>query len=282
MKIKDTILCVLSDMHTGGSTALFPAHGFSGDGNEDNHVLPNDRQKEMYSTWVRMAGEVKQARKDKRLIVVNLGDAIDGSHHNSIQESLFRIKDQCTAHVELMQEFMRRVGYNKKSGDELYYVQGTEVHVGETENDMAKELGAIKGESGRYVSDILELNINGLNNLFAHHGKGRGEGTNEGNSLRNALRNLRDDREKDGLSVVDVSWSGHTHGHIYENHIKRTPGGNYHILHGIICPSWQAKTRFALGKVPRAVNSIGGVYARIGVDGSFGLPRFVVKVTKDK
>ena len=281
MKIQDTLLVVLSDMHTGGSTALFPRSGFKGTSNEDNHVSPNKKQIEIHPVFIRFAGEVAKARKGKRLILVNLGDAVDGFHHGSLQESLFKQQDQCDAHVLLMQDFMQRVSFNRKSGDELYYVRGTEVHVGETENQMAKELGAVRADTGLYVNEILELNINGLINCFAHHGKQRGGGQNEGNALRNFLRDIRDDREKDGFTRMDVLWSGHTHGHTWSTHIKRMKSGEFHESHGIICPSWQAKTHFALGKVPMAVNSVGGVYARITVDGDICKPRFVVQATRD-
>lgn len=282
MKIRDTILALLSDMHTGSSTALFPRNGYQGDGAEDNLVKPNRKQEEIYPTFIRFAGEVAVARKAKRLIVVNLGDAIDGFHHGSMQESLFKEKDQCAAHVILMTEFLSRAGFNKTEGDELYYVRGTEVHVKESEHDIAKELGAVRAGSKQYVHEVLTLNINGVQNVFAHHGKHRGSGQNEGNSLRNFLRDIRSDLEKDGLPQIDVLWSGHTHGHTFNSHIARKKNGEFHQMYGVICPSWQAKTRYALGKVPMAVNSVGGVYVRIGADGHFGYPRFVVQTTKDE
>jgi len=279
VKVADTILCVLSDLHTGSSTALFPRNGYQIEGAEGNFIKANDRQIEIHHTWTRFAAEVAVARKGKRLVIVNLGDAVDGIHHNSLQECLFNIKDQCAAHVALLEEFKKKVNFGK--ADELYFVRGTEVHVGETENDMAQELGAVQADSGLYVNEILEMSINGLNVMFLHHGKSRGRGVNEGNALRNYLRDTRDERASDGLSRLDVMISGHTHAHTYESHIKRTPGGSYHVFHGIICPSFQAKTRYAYSKVPAAVNSIGGTYIKIGADGTFGLPRFVVQVTKD-
>jgi hypothetical protein len=265
-------------MHTGGSTALFPAGGYRGDGAEDNHVSPNKRQQDIHPVFIRFAGEVARARKGRRLIVVNLGDAVDGFHHGSFQESLIKAKDQCEAHLILMRDFLKRAGFSK--GDELYYVRGTEVHVGETENDMAKELGAVKSENGLHVHEILTLDVNGQKHVFAHHGKERGSGQNEGNSLRNFLRDIRNNRVKDGLPRVDVLWSGHTHGHTYNTHIERM-GGDFHVFHGIICPSWQAKTRYAYGKVPMAVNSVGGVFVRVNADGEMGHPHFVVETTKD-
>lgn len=278
MIIKDTVLAVLSDMHTGSSTALFPAGGYRGDGAEDNHVLPNDRQRYIHSIFIRFAGEVAKARKGRRLIVVNLGDAIDGFHHGSLQECLFKEKDQGAAHLLLMDEFFERVGRQK--GDELYYVRGTEVHVKESEDELAHTLGAIKSPGGKHVHEILTLNINGMTHAFAHHGKQRGTGQNEGNALRNFLRDVRADRSKDGLPPLDALWSGHTHGHTYNTHVERR-GGQFHILHGVICPSWQAKTRYAYGVVPMAVNSVGGVYVRIGADGYMATPQFVVETTKD-
>jgi hypothetical protein len=268
-------------MHTGSSTALFPRNGYQGEGTEDNHISPNEKQAEIHHTFIRFSGEVAKARKGRRLILVNLGDAIDGFHHGSMQESLFKEKDQCAAHVLLMQDFMKRVAFDKKKGDELHYVRGTEIHVKDAENEMAQELGAVKADTGLFVNEILSLNINGLMNVFAHHGKNRGAGGNEGNALRNFLRDVRFDREKDGLPQIDILWSGHTHGHTWANHVARKRDGNFHVMHGVICPSFQAKTRYALAKVPMAVNSVGGVFAKIGVDGTFSNPRFVVQTTRD-
>ena len=195
-----------------------------------------------------------------------------------MQESLFQEKDQCEAHVSLMMTFLDRVGFGKD--DELHYVQGTETHVKDNENQIAKDLGAVKVGQKQHISDVLTLNINGFVSVFAHHGKQRGSGQNEGNALRNFLRDIRSDRDKDGFCRIDALWSGHTHGHTYANHISRIKDGNFHVMHGIICPSWQAKTRYAWGKVPLAVNSVGGTFVNIGADGTFGVPRFVVQATE--
>ena len=278
MKITDSVLCVLSDMHTGSSTALFPRKGFV---NFDNNlILPNATQRAIHAVFVRLAGEIKVARKKKRLILVVLGDAIDGFHHGSMQESLFREQDQAAAHIELIQEFQKCTGW--KPDDELYYVRGTFTHVKDIENEIAKELKAKPDRAAKkYVHEILELNINGCLNLFYHHGKARGNGENEGNALRNYLRDIRVNRQRDGLPRADVSWSGHTHGHIYDSHNRRTGAGT-HTFHGIICPSFQAKTQYALEKVPMQVNSIGGVSTTISAAGEFTAPpRFVVQTTRD-
>ena len=275
--VKETILAVLSDMHTGSSVALFPRKGFVN--SEGNLVSPNDKQRAIYPIWVRFTAEVAKDRRDKRLIVVMLGDAVDGFHHGSLQESLFKATDQCEAHLELMTEFLKKVNFHK--GDELYYVRGTEAHVGETENDMAKELRAIPNEYGRYVHETLTLNVNGRRIAFYHHGKARGLGDNEGNSLRNYLKNVRSERRKAGVERLDAMYSGHAHGHAFETHRERQPDGNYHSFHGVICPSWQAKTVYALGKVPMLVNSVGGTRMIIDAAGRMQDPYFTVLTTRD-
>jgi hypothetical protein len=226
-------------------------------------------------------GEVAVARKGKRLIIVNLGDSVDGIHHLSVQESLFSSTDQAAAHIELMREFMKRTGYSKKKGDELHYIQGTESHVGDIENEIGETLGAQRTKkTGLYVSDVLTLNINGTQQQFLHHGRARGDGANEGNGLRNWMRNIHYDRQKEGMAGLDAIWTGHTHAHTYTTHISRERD-QFHVMHGIICPSWQCKTRYAYAKVPQAVNSVGMVYTLIDVDGEIHTPHFVVQAMSD-
>ena len=263
-------------MHTGSSTALFPPNGYKS--KEGNVVLPSDKQREIYKTFVRFTAETKLARKGRRLIVVNLGDNVDGFHHGSMQESLFRAEDQSGAHMLLMNDFFKRVGFKK--GDEYHCVKGTESHVKDYEDDIAKELGAVKNKHGEYISDTLLLNINGSKHLFAHHGKSKGSGHNEGNALRNFLRAIRQDRRMSGVERIDALWSGHYHAHCWETHKERQPDGNFHEMHGIILPSWQAKTRYAYAVAATDVNTIGGVYCRVSVDGDIFRPRFRIKPTE--
>jgi hypothetical protein len=282
LNVANKTLAVISDMHTGSSTALFPINGYRGEGEESNIVMPNKRQEDIYPVFDKFSNEVKEQRIGEGLVVVMLGDAIDGFHHGSMQESLFQPKDQCQAHKILMQDFLDKAGFNSFWGDELYYIRGTESHVADNEQEIAKELGAKPSDSGLYVHNFLELNINGMIHAFYHHGGSRGQGENEGNSLRNSLRDLRVDREKDGLQRLDAVWTGHTHGHTWNTHIRRENGGQFHEMHGIICPSFQAKTIYANGKVPKAVNSVGATYAHIRSDGTMSRPVFIVKPTKDR
>lgn len=50
----------------------------------------------------------------------------------------------------------------------------------------------------------------------------------------------------------------------------------FKIIHGVILPSWQQKTRYAWQAAPVARNKIGGVYQEIKADGTICNPVFSV------
>src|SRR5688572_1329394 len=130
MKIADTLLVVLSDLHSGGSTALFPNRFWQFE--HTNHT-PTKQQQAMFEHFDKCAEHAKQQRKDKRLIVVHDGDAIEGVHHNSLQVLTYNTDEQMELHEDLMDHFLTRAEFDRKRGDKLYYVRGTESHTGDKE-----------------------------------------------------------------------------------------------------------------------------------------------------
>lgn len=276
LKIRDTLIVVLSDMHTGGSTALFPNHFWQDE--HQNHT-PNQKQQEIYKVFEKCMDYAKDKRKGKRLIVVHNGDSIEGVHHNSMQICVLKKDSQAELHEELMDSFLRKSKFDKNKNDKLFYVRGTETHVEDKEVEIAKDLSAERSPDGNYVFDHLELDVNGKLLWFVHHGKGKGKGAAEGNALRNFLRDIYFDCNKLGKRPPDVVVSGHVHTPSYSNYVYRK-GNNFHIMHGIICPSFQAKTRFAYKVAPVDVNEIGAVFIEITVSGDIRIPNFILQDTK--
>lgn len=273
LKIADTLLVTLSDMHSGGSTALFPNRFVQF--KHSNHT-PTADQSEMWKHFEKCAEYVKEHRKGKRLILVHDGDAIDGVHHSAIQAVTFIKDEQAELHVELMDYFMRTAQFNGET-DKLFYVSGTETHVEDKEEKIAKDLRAV----GRRVYDHLEMDINGRLVWFVHHGKQRGRGANEGNSLRNWLRDIYFDCRKLGKRPPDLVISGHTHTPTWNVFIAREKQ-DFHQLQGVVCPSWQGKTRFAYKVAPVDVNEIGAVFIDIRADGIISMPHFELMETKNE
>jgi hypothetical protein len=220
----------------------------------------------------RYASEVRAARKGKPVRLVLVGDALDGNHHQSGDVCTLNLMEQADIHIEIMIAFQKAIDWQR--GDTLHYVKGTEVHTGEYENYIGKELNAIP-DGDFYSWDMLKLETNSVMSWFVHHGATAGAGPNEGNGLRNWLKNIVYDHVKDNEKAPDIIYTGHVHNPTYNTFVQRY-GMNYKTIHGVILPSWQEKTRYAWMKAPVSKNKIGGVIHEIKADGTITSPKFCV------
>lgn len=275
---KDTLIVCLSDMHSAGSTSLFPNHQMQFKSGT-NHT-PTREQVRMYQHWLTCADYVQTMREGKRVFIVHNGDAVDGRHHDSRQIVTYDPDEQRGIHCELMDTFMRACSFDRANDDRLYYVKGTEVHVGDQEDAIGEDLNAEPTRDGLHAFKVLDLDVNERLVRCLHHGKGKGDGPNEGNAERNWLRNIYDQSLKNKKRVPDLLITGHTHQPYYGNYCAME-GCNVRIVHGMILPSWQAKTRFALEKVPIAVNVIGAAFITITEDGDILRPTFLTMETEE-
>ena len=262
----DTLVVPISDLHSGGTTALFPNHFV-----QFKHAnrKPTREQKAMFKHWSFCADKVAEARKGKKLIIVHDGDAIEGFHHNSHQVITMLENEQIDIHVELMRHFKKVVGFS--GNDEIHYLAATEVHTGGNEEECGRQVGATQNDLGFYSSDELRLSINGKMLWFSHHGPTAGKGANAGNAQRNFLRDLFYDCIKHGVTVPDFITTAHTHIPFYNTYIQKH-NGKYYVVRGLICPSWQQKTRFAHKVAPLSVNEIGLQYFTVSKDGMISDP----------
>jgi len=253
-------------MQSGGTTALYPNQTMNF---KDGIRPPSDIQIKIFEHWNKCAEEVRKARKGKKLIIVSLGEAIDGVHHNTSQLMTRLITEQITIHVELMRHFKKVVGFS--GNDEIHYLAATEVHTGGNEEECGRQVGATQNDLGFYSSDELRLSINGKMLWFSHHGPTAGKGANAGNAQRNFLRDLFYDCIKHGVTVPDFITTAHTHIPFYNTYIQKH-NGKYYVVRGLICPSWQQKTRFAHKVAPLSVNEIGLQYFTVSKDGLISDP----------
>lgn len=263
--MKDVLRVVISDTHSGSNTALFLNRHWRG--LKTSHVAMSIQVK-IREQFEKFADEVKRARKGKRVELIHNGDAVDGDHHHSGDVCTINVLEQADIHIELMLELQKRIQW--QAGDKMYYTKGTPVHVGDYEDYIAKEMNAVP-EGEFYVWNLLDLTTNGTRSWFVHHGKGRGDGANEGNAVRNWLRSIHFDALKDKHSTPDVIYTGHVHDPTYSNYVYRDKMV-FKMLHGIILPSWQAKTSYAYMRAPISRNKIGGVYHEISAAGKLVMP----------
>ena len=267
---KDTLQVVLSDTHSGSNFALFLPRVWNG--KKGNNHTPTSSQLKIRERFLIYADEIRQMRQGKKIRLVHDGDAIDGDHHASGDVCTLNPLEQADIHIELMIELQRLIDW--QAGDELYYLKGTKVHVGEFENYIGRELNAVS--DGEFYSwEYLELETNGVMSWFVHHGPGRGEGANEGNPVKNWLKNIYFEALKDKRRIPDIVYTGHVHSPTYNTHVYREKM-NFKTMHGIILPSWQMKTEYAWMKVPVSKNKIGGVVHEIKADGTITTPYFSI------
>jgi len=259
----DTLVVPISDLQSGGTTALFPDRFWQFE--HCNHT-PTDEQKRMFVHWLDCASKIKAARKWKRVIVVHNGDAIDGVHHGSLQTITYLKNEQKEIHVELMETFLKAIG----GADELYYVKGTPVHVDDIENDIANDLSSEKSEK-LHAFDELKLEINGKRFWFTHKGPQRGKGHNRGNSIRNWLKALFYDLTAENIELPHYIISSHFHDPDWGDYIGRH-NGRYHKMELLITPSWQQKTRYGYDVAPFTLNKIGLSYLTVAKGGEISDP----------
>jgi len=258
---KDTIIATISDTHSGGSTALFPARQWEF---ENATVLPKDNQLRMFEHWTKCAEAIKRDRDKKDLVLVHDGDAIEGFHHNTAQVMTMLKNEQIEVHLDLMDTFMQAVGFG--GNDKLYYVKGTEVHSTDAESIIAEDLGAEQHSVESWAFDELKLQVNGRWIWWIHRGPTAGKGANRGNALRIWLKNIFYDCLHEGKQPPDYVITGHVHDPDCGSYTGRM-GGHYHKIRGMICPSWQQKTRYGHGAVPLKLNKIGMQYFIVTKDG---------------
>jgi hypothetical protein len=271
----DALIVPLSDFQTGSNYALFPDRYW--EGKNGNTHSPTSRQKAIYQQFIKFTDEVRAERVGKRLVVVVNGDSIEGVHHNNMDVCTRDLNDQADLHIELINKFAELVDW--QAGDLLYYVIGTETHTNNLEYDIAKEAGAQQFFDGSYATDHLCLTVNGRELWFVHQGKNAGAGANEGNALRNWLRDIYFDALKAETRPPDVIYSGHFHQPTYQTYVANS-NMTFKMVHGIVAPSWQLKTRFAYKVAAVARNRIGGVTQVVTTDGDIRIPKFCVCETE--
>ena len=244
-----TILAIISDTHIGSSTALAPleftVHNRSDD--ERQVTKANKLQTWLYECWTDYWNYVFKLSKKKRLIVVHVGDLIDGLHHGSLQV-MNEVTDQIEAFEELMLPIVAKA-------DGFYGVLGTgPSHAGmdnTIEAQIYRDLGAVE------FGQNLTLNVDGVLHTFFHHGRAGGRPWTS--SSAGLAAEVMLDFAQAGLPLPNFIWSGHTH---------RTDdsGSKFRDTRAISLPSWQLKTSFSYRVSAGTVRSdIGGYIVVNGI-----------------
>jgi hypothetical protein len=249
-------IAVVSDLQCGSIFGMLPVDFITAEGIPK---LQNPGQKYLWECWIDFADRLKEFKPDA--IIFN-GDANDGRQRKQegSELSLNLVADQIRAAVDCLQILKRRAPNAK-----WYFTRGTAYHTGtagEAEEEVAKSLGAEKYSSvgtGRYVREVLWLNIEGVIIEAAHHigvSQGFYRLTQLDKEMQWSAMAAKDDTK--GVPKADLLIRSHVHNFQHAEHASKQ---------GLVTPCWQLQTSFMRkNSTYRMLPDIGGVF--IEVDGS--------------
>jgi len=260
--LKPVINCILSDTHCGSDRAVFPPSitlpKLMADDNE--RVLKySNNQKKIYDHLMTCAKHIKTNFKNHQKVFIHNGDAIEGTHHHTIQLSAPMIEDHVLIHRQVMEAFLHESGFSVKNGDQLHYNSGTEVHTRWTESAIVKHFEPL----GATFHDELKLKQHGRNIWFVHEWKKTGNGQNEGSGITNGLKEMFYNSLKEGWQMPDYVVGSHHHKAGLASYTQ-----NWKTYFGMITPSFQMKTRFGQKVSAFQRNDIGMALIEVGTNGA--------------
>lgn len=228
----------ISDLHAGCQFALCPGRvDLDGGGT----YKPSRSQEKLEELW-NYACDVwvpKVTHGEPFALVVN-GDTLDGVHHNSNTQITHNLETQHRIAYEILAPFRDKAA-------QLYMTRGTEAHVGQSaqhEEALARDLGAVKDESGRASRYELWLQLGRSLVHASHHIGTTGSMAYETSALAREMAEMFGDSARWGNSPPDVVVRSHRHRHIQ---IQMPTRNIYGIC--FTTAAWQLRTPFAY-KIP--------------------------------
>ncbi len=261
-------LVVVSDTHGGCQFGLCPPEGARL--TEGGGYHPNALQKVVWSWWEefwglgnRKDGWVQEVCRGEPFAVAFNGDALDGVHHDSVTQWTHNLADQ----EELIYRVLRPI-VDLCEG-RYYHLTGTEAHSGKSgqhEEQLARRLGAISDETGRYSRYELWVRVGrGLAHLTHHIGVA-GSMHYESTALMRELTEAYVESGRWNNEAVD--WVCRSHRHRNAEVRVQTHKGFATVF---TTAAWQLRTPFSfrIAGARQSLPQIGGSLMRCGDEDLF-------------
>ncbi len=251
-------LVLFSDVHIGCQHAMCHPDGFKLDAGGIH--MPSEDQVTLYEKFVEFWEEwVPEVTMGEPYAIVNLGDVVDGVHHQSVTQITHNLERQRDHAVMLLKPFIEKA-------TAYYHVRGTEAHVGKSgqeEETVAKMLGAEPDKQGRHARFEVWVRVGGDTRgglvHCMHHIGTTGSSHYESSAVMREVTEAFVEAGRWLDEAPRVIARGHRHRHLQ----IRIPGGKGDVI-GLTTPGWQLKTpfssRIAGGRLSQA--QIGGCVVR--------------------
>ena len=260
---KEALVVFFSDLHSNSTVGLCPPEVSVEDGGKYHANLI---QRWLWDQWTEFWTEVKSLRKKRPLVLVVVGDVIEGKHHGTVQ----LVSDSTLVQHEIA--LLNLEPAMDLKPDLTYFVRGTESHVGasaEFENFIAKEMnGVIDPITNSYTWSWLPLDIRGVLFNVAHHATGGRRPWTFANSANALAAEETITAAEAGERLPDVVVRAH-------KHIPKDSYDNYKVrVLGL--PSWQLQTMYGTKLQAGKILPVGG-YMFVCNKGGYELTKFIRK-----
>lgn len=237
-----SVVAIISDLHAGSTTAIstpqFEIH--TGRTDETQIAQATKAQEWIYDCWLDYWKYVwklaaPSGTKLHRIIIICLGDVIDGNHH-STNQIMHEVQDQAKLALDILQPV-------RDMADKFYGVLGTEAHSG---NNNDSEHHIYQALDCDMYDHQITLNVDGIVIDAAHHSPAA--------SLPAMYKIIADYEGNRPRYII----RGH-------RHIVTDTGEADRATRMIVCPSWQLRTSYAWKVDQRRRADIGGLIINNGV-----------------
>jgi UDP-2,3-diacylglucosamine pyrophosphatase LpxH len=238
-KNSDPLILFVSDLHVGSTVGIMPNEYETYEGQV---VRPNSLQLYMLSHWEKCIQDFEVYRKKRKFWLVLVGDLTEGIHHKTKQVWSPDAKDHALASIQLLSPLCEKA-------DRVFVCKGTESHVGNDEESIAKELGATKcPDTGRHAWDTVSIEVGNHLIQCRHHMPTSSRVYLEASALSIILGNTQLSYARHKQRIPDIVVSGHRHrfGYYQDDESAMLALG-----------AWQALTRYGHKVVPGAIFKLG-------------------------
>jgi hypothetical protein len=255
-------IVTISDQHFGCRLGLCPPEGVELD--DGGRYMPSALQRVVFNWWTEFWRDfVPEATNGEPYHIVNNGDVIDGVHHNSTTQISHNIDDQKKLARQVLMPHIEKC---RRMGGRYYHVRGTEAHVGKSavyEEELARELGAVKNSVGQFARWELWLKLNGHLLHYLHHIGTTASSAHEASAVNAELSAEFNEAARWDEKAPAVVIRSHRHRCIEVRLPVKDGWGS-----SIVTPAWQLRTPFTfkIAGARLAPPQIGGIVTRVNED----------------
>lgn len=276
------VLSVTADKHVASPFAL-PPNGESWNYVDGGPKRISGFQEQIWNHWEDYWRWIGDMRKGAELIVLDLGDPIEGKHHGIVELLTSRIDEQERMHICAMQEALYLAKFNPKR-DKLIYLDGTPAHCGEGNSSterIARALLKTERLDGDVVRPYFLARINGGDLFDAAH-KGFKLGSREWTKT-NSMRAYLTSRWFTSLKNKQPMPRHILRAHFHQfGHASVEDDAGMAVSEAWAMPAWKIKDEYIYEFAPEAMSNIGGLAFTIDNNGHSTAHKLLMQVVQDE